>query len=175
MPNVTVNESEVIERYVSAIVADLRAQGVANSGISASLFAYRPFRPDDFSKFGLTGTYGYTWSISAGAGTTTIISFTVPTAYALAFFGLEGAYNISSLLPGGYFQITVNGVEKVKVNLADLANAQSGRIYFFDQYLIVTQQMQVQWIIYNPTTVSQTIGLWPASYIASTKKNLNID
>lgn len=174
MPTVTINESSVINGYIDAIVAELRSQGIANSGIPAALFGYRPLRPDDFSKFeSVSGTAAYSWSVAAG--TSTIISFTVPTSYALAFFGLEGAFNISSLLPGGYFSIIVNGTKKVQVNLADLANAQSGKIYFFDQYLIVTQQQHVEWEVNNPTTVSQTIGLWPACYIASTRKNLNID
>ncbi len=173
MPNSNVNESSIIESQIQNIITQLKTAAINKSQVPVANLRYRPLRPSDFAKFNsVVGTAAYSWSVASG--TTTILSFTVPTNFAIAIFGLEASSNITSLVPGGYFAISVNNVERVQVPLADLANSQSGKIYFFDQALIVTQQENVAIAIDNPTTVSQTIGLWPASYIAAPASVLNV-
>ena len=155
MPNTNVNLTSEVEKRIQTVLDDLRNKGPALSNITGKI-AYRPLRPSDFNKFQnvTPSSVGYSWSVAAG--TSQLLSFVVPTGYAVSFFGLEGASNISSLLPGAYFTISINGNVRAEVNLADLANAESGKIYFFDQYVMVTQNTPVVFGIYNVLGSSPT-------------------
>ncbi len=171
MPAEYVNESVVIDNFLSE--ARNKAINLAlNSSKASPPVRARPFRPDDVSKFSsVTGTPGYSWTVNAGAGTTTLLTFTVPSAYALVLVGFQSS-NMSSLVPGGYVYVTVNSVKKQQVSAIELAR--DSVVYLFDQALEIINQQEVSLAVYNPTTVSQTIGLWFLGYIASTANNLNV-
>ncbi|MGC8569501.1 MAG: hypothetical protein ACP5LW_05805 [Nitrososphaeria archaeon] len=171
MPAEYVNESVVIDSKLEQALQRAIVLAQTKSGVSG-LARARPFRPSDVTKFSsVVGTPGYSWTINAGPGTTTLLTFTVPTAYALVLFGFQTS-GFGSLVPGGYVSVSVNNVEKQHVSAIELAR--DSMIYLFDQVLEVIQQQQLSIAVYNPTTVSQTVGLWFLGYIASTPSNLNI-
>ena len=166
MPDYTLNTSQVVDSALKKIADTLMAKFNFNAQ-----YGYRPLRPSDISKMSsVTGTAAYSYTLAAG--TSTILTFTIPADYAIAIFGLEG-YNVGSLA-GGYSQIIVNGVVRQEIPLADLASAQSGQVYAFDQTVLATSTEVVSWVINNPQTTSVSAAIWLLGYIAGKKSALNI-
>lgn len=160
----------------SLISAGLRQVQAQNPSVPADKIGYRPLRFSDFVKLEnvtpAASSLSYSWTI--GAGSQTILTFTVPTAYVIGITGWWGS-GISALGLGAYLQIQINNNTKVEVPLTKLANAPGGVLYTFDQVVFSQISLPMAWIVNNTTTSAATVFLWPVAYIFGPKANLNIN
>ncbi len=161
---------------IATQIAQLQTKGVAQAAQQnppGTQIGYRPLRFSDFSKFDNVSpaVSGYTWTINAG--TQTLVTFLVPTAYVIGIAGWWGS-NISSLGLGAYLQIQINNVTRVEFPLTQLANAPGGVLYTFDQVVFSSISQPMSWIVNNATTSAATVFLWPVAYIFGPKANLNL-
>jgi len=171
-------ENATIAQYLVQMQQQVLAAAVKANTNNPVPIGVRQLRPSDFNIISQVTTpsspssISYQWTIAAGSNI--ILAFNITSTYVIGWVGWYNN-NLQALGPGGYIDYIVNGIVKYEIATMVMANAPYGVYYTFDAPFLSNLQIPYSFTVYNSTTVSATVFLWPIGFIAGPKSNLHID
>jgi len=171
-------ENMTIAQYVTLMKQQVLAAAVKANVNNNVPLGVRQLRPSDFTIISSVTTpsnassISYQWTIAAGSST--ILAFNITSTYVIGWVGWY-SNNLQALGPGGYIDYVVNGIVRYEIPTQLMAQAPYGVYYTFDAPFLSNLQIPYSFVVYNSTTTSATVFLWPVGFIAGPKSNLHID